>query len=45
MEDLDFKAIDKEIEADETMQAVQATASVGEDPLVPEKGGNDTPKV
>ena len=45
LEDLDFKAIDKEIEADEVMQAVQATASVGEDPLVPEKGGNDTPEV
>ena len=45
LEDLDFKAIDKEIEADEAMQAVQATASVGEDPPVPEKGGNDTPEV
>ena len=45
LEDLDFKAIDKEIEADEAMQAVQATASVGEDPPVLEKGGNDTPEV
>ena len=40
MEDLDFKAIDKEIEADEVAQATQAIASVDEDPLVPERGGN-----
>ena len=45
LEDLDFKAIDKVIEADEAMQVVQATTFVGEDPSVPEKGGNDTPEV
>ena len=44
LEDMDFKAIDKEIEADKAVQAAQATASVGEDPPVPEKGGNDAPK-
>ena len=44
LEDLDFEAIDKEIEADKAVQAAQATASVGEDPPVPEKGGNDAPK-
>ena len=44
LEDLDFEAIDKEIEVDKVVQAAQATASVGEDPPVPEKGGNDAPK-
>ena len=36
LEDLDFEAIDKEIEADEAAQVIQATASTCEDPLVPE---------
>ena len=40
LEDLDFEAIDKEIEVEETAQAAQATT--GEDPPAPEKG-NDTP--
>ena len=44
LEDLDFKAIDKEIEADEAMQATQATTSAGKDPPMPKKGGNDAPK-
>ena len=41
LENLDFEAIDKEIEA---VQAAQATASAGEDPPMPEKGGNDAPE-
>ena len=40
LEDLDFKAIDKEIEA---AQATQNTAAVDEDPPVLEKEGNDDP--
>lgn len=44
LEDLEFKAIDKEIKADEAVQAAQATASTGEDPPMPEKGGNDAPQ-
>ena len=40
LEDLDFKAIDKEIEADE---AVQAATITGKDPLELEKDRNDTP--
>ena len=47
LEDLDFEAIGKEIEKDEVAQATQAsqaTASTGEDPLVPEKGRTDAPK-
>ena len=40
LEDLDFEAIDKEINADEVAQAGQAAA--GEDPLASKKG-NDTP--
>ena len=38
LEDLDFETINKEIEADE---AVQATAVIGEDPSELEKDGND----
>ena len=37
LEDLDFEAINKEIEADEAAQAAQVAASTGEDPPVPEK--------
>ena len=43
LEDLDFEAIDKEIKADKAVQAAQATASVGEDPPMPEKGGTNAP--
>ncbi|KAL0017641.1 hypothetical protein SO802_004710 [Lithocarpus litseifolius] len=43
LEDLDFKAIDKEIEADKAEQAAQAAAVASEDPLVPEKEGTDDP--
>jgi len=48
LEDLNFKAIDKEIEADEVAQAAQATqatTAADKDPLVPIKGGNDAPVV
>ena len=38
LEDLDFEAIDKEIEANE---AAQATTFASEDPPMLEKGGND----
>ena len=38
--DLDFKAIDKEIEADEVAQAAQAAAATGEDPPESEKDRN-----
>ena len=40
LEDLDSKAIDKEIEVDEVAQAAQAIASADKDPPMPEKGGN-----
>ncbi|KAL0016564.1 hypothetical protein SO802_003633 [Lithocarpus litseifolius] len=43
LEDLDFEAIDKEIEVDKAEQATQATATTGEDPLVPEKDGTNAP--
>jgi len=41
LEDLDFEAIDKEIEVDKTAQAARAAAA--EDPLVPEKEDNAPP--
>ena len=41
LEDLDFEATDKEIEADEAAQASQAAAVAGDDPLESEKDGND----
>ena len=41
LEDLDFEAIDKEIEVDEAAQAAQVTAFAGKDPPVLEKGGSD----
>ena len=44
LEDSDFEAIDKEIEVDEEVQAAQVAASASEDPLVFERGGNDTPE-
>lgn len=40
LEDLDFEAIDKEIEADEVAQAIVAT---DENPSEPDKGRNDAP--
>ena len=40
LEDLDFEAIDKEIEVDE---ASQAATVAGDDPLESEKDGNDAP--
>ena len=43
LEDLDFEAIDKEIEIDETAQASQAVAIAGDDPPESEKDGNDAP--
>ena len=43
LEDLDFEAINKEIEVDEVVQVAQAIASTGEDPPMPENGGNDAP--
>jgi len=43
LEDLDFEAIDKEIEVNEVAQAAQATAATGEDPPESEKDRNNTP--
>ena len=40
LENLDFEAVDKEIEADEAAQAVQPS---GEDPSVADKVGDDAP--
>ena len=41
LEDLDFEAVDKEIEADKAAQASQAASIAGDDPLELEKDGND----
>ena len=41
LEDLDFEAIDKEIEADEEPHASQAAAITGDDPPKSKKDGND----
>ena len=43
LDDLDFEAIDKEIEAKEATHAAQTSVAVDEEPLVLEKGGNDDP--
>ena len=43
LEDLDFEANNKEIEADKAAQASQATVVAGDDPLESEKDGNDAP--
>ena len=43
MEDLDFKAIDKEIKADKAAQAAQATATTCENPSRAKKDGDDVP--
>ena len=43
IEDLDFEAVNKEIEADEAAQAAQATATTGEDPSVAKKDGDVVP--
>ena len=40
LEDLDFKVIDKEIEANEAAQAAQATAATSEDPPQSKKDRN-----
>ena len=40
LENLDFETVDKEIEADEAAQVVQAS---GEDPSEADKGGDDAP--
>ena len=40
LEDLDFEAVDKEIESDEAAQVAQAP---GEDPPKADKGGDDAP--
>ena len=41
LEDLDFKAVDKEIEADQAAQASQATPAASDDPQDPEKDVDD----
>ena len=43
LEDLDFEAINKEIEANKAAQVAQTSAAVDEEPLALEKGGNDDP--
>ena len=43
LEDLDFEAVDKEMEADEAAQAAQASVTIGEDPPEVDKGGDDAP--
>ena len=43
LEDLDFEAIDKEIEVNEVAQAARATAATGEDPPEFEKDRNNAP--
>ena len=43
LEDLDFEANNKEIEADKAAQASQAAVVAGDDPLESEKDGNDAP--
>ena len=43
LEDLDFKAVDKEIEANEVAQVAQASVASGEDPLEADKGGDNAP--
>ena len=40
LENLDFEAVDKEIEVDEAAQAVQPSS---EDPFVADKDGDDAP--
>ena len=41
LEDLDFEAIDKEIEANKVAQATQIAIVAYKNPSVPNKGGND----
>ena len=43
LEDLDFEAINKDIEANEVAQAAQVAAVTSEDPPELEKDGNDAP--
>ena len=43
LEDLDFKAVDKEIEANEATQVAQASVASGKGPPEADKGGDDAP--
>lgn len=43
LEDLDFEAIDKEMEADEAAQAAQTTTAIDENLEEPDEGGIDAP--
>ena len=43
LEDLDFEAVDKEIEADEAAQASQAALAIGDDRQDPKKDVEDAP--
>ena len=44
LEDLDFEAVNKEIEADEAAQATQTATTTGKDPPEVEKDEDDTPQ-
>lgn len=41
LDDLDFEAVDKEIEADEAASTAQASMASGEDPPAAKEGGDD----
>ena len=43
LEDLDFEAVYKEMEADEAAQATQASVTTGKDPPEVDRGGDDAP--
>ena len=43
LEDLDFKAVDKEIEADEAAQAARTSVTSGEDRPEVDKDGDNAP--
>ena len=43
LDDLDFEAVDKEIEVDEAAQAAQATVTTSKDPPEAEKDGDGVP--
>ena len=45
LEELDFEAVDKEIEADKAAQAAQAAASTGEDPPEADKVDENAPQL
>ena len=44
MKELDFEAVDKEIEADEAAQSAQAVVSTGADPSKVDKNDDNTPQ-